>query len=156
MAEAAARVALLVRTRTDLARRVAEWPETDKDLGTSWALTLLRELPSGADIAAVREAARLCDRVVCVRLVPDKVIPPRLESVLGEAGADIAWVPAALVGKARVAGLGLEEAESTLLVQAMLAVLPNLVVVPKGEVKWAGALKVLEESLGQMASVKMV
>lgn len=147
--------ALVVRTRTELARRVAEWPETDTALGTSWALVLVHEIPTASDIAAMREAAKICDRVACVRPLPDKVIPPRLAEVLGDAGVDVLWVPAALVGAGRVKGAG-DETLATFMLQALLAVLPLAVVLPKGETTWAGTLKGLYESFGEVSPLRIV
>lgn len=146
--------ALVVVTRGKLAEAVARVSTPDN----SWALCWCSAVPTAAELAAVKEAARVCDRVAVVRLAPDVPVVARVDEGLGEAGADVVWVPHEVQGRVRVVvdGEGVSEAAATLMVQALCTVLPNVVMVPRAPATVVRTLRALELSLGDMLSMKII
>jgi hypothetical protein len=146
----------LILTRADLQKRVAEWPEGKED--TTWALCLGGAVVSAGEVAAIREAAKVCDRVAVARLTPDKVLPPTYMKVVKEAGADLLWTPTEVSGKVRVEvqGEGVDAPTATLLMQALVTVLPNLVVVERANLPLTRALRALQAGLGDLFTLRVV
>lgn len=146
----------VVVARADLQRRVAEWPDAAGD--TSWALCFASVVPDAGELAALREAARLCDRVVLARLTPDRVLPPTYARVAAEAGADVLWCPREVAGHVRLdVGVdGVDGVTATLLVQAVTTVLPNLVVAPRGNLPLVRSLRNVLHGLGDMFVLRVV
>lgn len=143
-------------TRAELQQRVAEWPDAAGD--SSWALCFASVVPAAGEMAALREAAKLCDRVVLARLTPDRVLPPTYAEVASAAGADLLWCPRELTGHVR-ADVGVEGVDgitSTLLLQAITTVLPNLVVAPRGNLPLVRALRNMLHGLGDMFVLRVV
>ncbi|MCP5404646.1 MAG: hypothetical protein H6922_00255 [Pseudomonadaceae bacterium] len=146
----------VVFKRTDLQQRLADWPDGGAD--TSWALCFGSVVPAAGELAAIREAARICDRVVVARLTPDRVVPPTYAAVVAEAGADILWCPREVAGHVRV-DAGVEELDATtatLLAQAVFTVLPNAVVVPRTNLPLVRALRNILHGLGEVFVLRLV
>ncbi|PIZ29488.1 MAG: hypothetical protein COY40_06920, partial [Alphaproteobacteria bacterium CG_4_10_14_0_8_um_filter_53_9] len=74
--------------------------------------------------------------------------------VLCEAGADIVWAARHMAGDLRVHGGVLGDGDMTLMLRALLAVLPVAVVVPRIEGMWRQALGQIARDMGRMVSVR--
>lgn len=155
--------AVLVRTRADLAAHLARWPNNDGDM--TWGLVVLGAAPHAGELAAAREAGKLCDAVVGVRLPADGKLdvplPPNFAQVVRAAGVDMVWVPREVTGAVRVklgveSGLGAVEGTSTLLLQAVATVLPLLVVASRADLPTVRALRNLQGSLGDIFTLRLV
>ncbi|MFZ2586619.1 MAG: hypothetical protein WAZ18_00625 [Alphaproteobacteria bacterium] len=147
---------LILTSRPDLQRRLAEWPDAAPD--TSWALCFGSALPTPGELAAVREAVKVCDRAVLARLLPDRVLPPTYGKVAEDAGADVLWVPREVQGHVQV-DVGVPEvptASATLILQAITTVLPNLVVVERANLPLIRALRNIQHGLGDMFVLRVV
>lgn len=147
---------VLVFSRSDLQRRLAEWPDAGVD--TSWALCFGSVLPTAGEVAAIREAAKICDRVVVARLLPDRVIPPTYAKVVEDAGADVLFCPRELTGHVRVE-VGVPEvdaAAATLIMQVLSTTLPNLVVAERGNLPLIRALRNIQHGLGDLFVLRVV
>ncbi|HEX2858975.1 MAG TPA: hypothetical protein VHP58_02080 [Alphaproteobacteria bacterium] len=147
--------AVVAFTREKLAEVLANWPGTG-DL--TWAMGFISAAPTAAEIAAIREAARLCDRVVVARLLPGKPVLPGLAGVIGEAGGDVLWLPKELSGRVKVT---IEDEKTdvettSLMAQVVLTVLPNLVVVPRGSVEVIRALRAFQGGWGEIFTLRML
>jgi hypothetical protein len=141
--------------RERLAEVLAGWPDAAAD--TTWAMGFVSAAPTAAELAALREAAKLCDRVVAARLLNDRGPMPGLAETLRAAGADIVWLPRG-AGRVQVsvAGEKLDSELVTLLAQGLLTVLPGLVVVPRGATVLIRALRALQGSWGEFFSLRVV
>jgi hypothetical protein len=155
-----AAAAVVVHTRTQLAERLANWPVPagQQAAEISWGLVFCSAIPTAAELAAMRECAKICDRVAAVRLADVQrsapVVPPQLAVTLRSAGVDVVWLPTELVGPMRVE-LGVAGIQATLLLQAVSAVLPLLVVVHRADVALLQALRNLQASLGELFTVRV-
>lgn len=153
MAEEAA----VVHSRLALGERLASWPGNDGE--TTWALVLCGAIPTAAEMSAMRQAASLCDRVVCVRLFDrTRPVAPGFAATLRSAGVDIVWVAKEeLVGPVKV-DVGVKELGEAggILVQAVMTVLPLLVVVPRGALSVVRACRNIQNGLGDLFSLRVV
>ena len=145
--------AVVVATHEDLARRVAEWSLPER-VDVSWGLVFCHAVPTPQDLRAVREAAKICDRVAVARMGVDTVVAPRFAEVLREAGADIVWAVRSMAGDLRVHGGVLGDGDMTIILQAVLAVLPVVVVVPRTEGVWRQALGQISRDMGRMVTLR--
>jgi hypothetical protein len=153
-----AEASTVVYSRAALADRLANWPGAGAD--TTWALVTVGAMPSGGELAAAREAAKLCDRVVALRLEPGKPVAPGYAETLRSAGVDIVWVPKELTGPVRV-DVGVTDKlvgtdGPTLALQAVTTVLPNLVVVPRGNVAVVRVFRNILAGLGELFTLRFV
>jgi hypothetical protein len=146
----------LIFTRQDLQTRLANWPDSKPD--TTWALCFGSVLPSAGELSAIREAAKLCDKVVVARLLPDRLLPPTYAQVVAEAGADLLWVPKEVSGHVRVDVQveGVDTAAATLVTQALITVLPLLVVIDRTNLPLVRTLRNLQGGLGEIFTLRAV
>lgn len=146
----------LIFTRNDLQTRLAEWPDAKGD--TTWALCFGSAIPSAGEVAAIREAARLCDKVVVARLLPDRILPPTYAKVIEEAGADLLWAPREVAGHVRinVHVEGVDEKAATLITQALITVLPLLVVIDRTNLPLVRTLRNIQGGLGEIFTLRAV
>lgn len=148
--------ARVVRSRAALAEKVARWPQTTFE--TTWALVAVSEVASAPQLMALRHAAKTCDRVAAV-VIPSKPeqgarVLPNLPQTLRAAGADLVWVPTTEKGLIDVrAGDG---SDLRLMLQAVLAVLPSIVVVGRAEPAFARLWKLLATEFGDIIDVELV
>jgi hypothetical protein len=148
--------ARVVRSRAAVAEAVANWPGSN--LITTWALVAVGEVPSAPELAALRQAAKTCDRVAAV-VVPTEAgkaakTLPTLPTVLRAAGCDVVWVPATEQG---LLELRSKDAQSPkLLLQALLAVLPSVVVAPKADAGRVRLWRLLEAEFGEVVTLVLV
>jgi hypothetical protein len=149
---------IVVRTRSALATTLSNWPgEPDN----SWALCCVWAEADALSVSTIRAAAKVCDRVAVVRLLPG-LPPPNMASVLGTAGADVLWVPEAFDPQLALAvtdGHGVQVAEAgtaTLLLQAVATVLPLAVFVPRTRQAEVRLVRALAVGLGEMVTVELV
>ncbi len=150
-------VAVVVRTRAELAARLAEWPGNEGD--ESWGLVFCGGVPTAGELGAMRQASKMVDRLVCVRMFDrERPVAPGFDELLRGAGVDLVWVPAHVDGPLRadvgVAELGEEGA--TLLLQAVTTVMPLLVMVPRGALPMVRACRNVMAGLGEMFSLRVV
>ena len=150
-------VAVVTRTRAELAARLADWPGNDGDI--SWGLVFCGGVPTAAELSAMREASHLVDRLVCLRIFDrERPVAPHFDEVLRGAGVDIVWVPHKVDGPARVS-LGVDELGeegATLLAQAVMHVMPLLVVVPRHALGLVRACRNFQAGLGDSFSLRLV
>lgn len=140
-----------------MAKRLAEWPDGVGD--TSWALCFVSVVPTAGELRAIREAAKLCDRVVAARLTPDRAVIGNLSTVVREAGADVLWIPKDVSGRVAVTlgGVkGVDGTVATLLVQAVTTVLPLAIFADRVNVPLVLALRALQGGLGDMFNLRLV
>ncbi|MCA3244018.1 MAG: hypothetical protein INF43_01765 [Alphaproteobacteria bacterium] len=148
--------ARVVRSRAALAEAVAQWPQSN--FNTTWALVAVAEVPSAPELATLRQAAKTCDRVAAVVVPPQpgqaaKTLPT-LPTVLRAAGCDLVWVPAAAKGLLSLqAQDGLELLP---LLQAVLAVLPSVVLAPRADATRARAWRLLQSECGGVVDLRLV
>lgn len=147
---------IVVHSRNELQKRLAEWPDADE--ATSWALAFGSALPTPGELMAMREAAKTCDRLVVARLLPDRVLPPTYAGVVEEAGGDVLWCPREVSGHVRldVGVEGVDTVAATLMLQAVATVLPNLVVVEKAHLALVRAMRNIQNGLGDMFTLRVV
>lgn len=151
--------AVVVTSRQALAERLAGWGNVDE----TWGVVFLGPVPSTGELEAAKEAARLCDRVVGVVLgtrnqepgTRGRAVAPKMAEVCREAGCDIIWVPQEVSGHVKV-DLGVEGVDGTLMAQALMTVLPMLVVVHRREVAVIRALRNFVGGLGDVFSLRLV
>ncbi len=148
--------ARVVRSRAALAEAVARWPQSN--FNTTWALVAVAEVPAAPELATLRQAAKTCDRVAAV-VMPAQLgqaakTLPTLPSVLRAAGCDLVWVPAATKGLLSLqAQDGLELLP---LLQAVLAVLPSVVMAPRADAARARAWRLLQTECGEVVDLRLV
>ncbi|MBI1309636.1 MAG: hypothetical protein GC129_07335 [Proteobacteria bacterium] len=150
--------AVVVTGRAQLAQRLADWPGGG---GATWAVGFVGAVPSGSELAALKEAARLCDRVVAVVRRNEergsevaRRVAPGMAEMCREAGADIVWVPKGEKAFVSV-DCGVEGVDGTLVAQAVMTVLPMLVVVPRADVALIRALRNIQGGLGEVFSLRI-
>jgi hypothetical protein len=119
----------LYRTPAAFSSAFADFPED-----ASYALVILNEIPNHHDVSTIREAARLCDVVIAFSTVPVRV-PEMLEKV----GCDALLIfteqetPVHITGTNTVPFIPF--------MQAVLAVLPSIVLVNSAQTPWLYGLK---------------
>lgn len=147
--------AIVAVSRQKLAEILANWPGAEPD--TSWAVVMISVVPTAAELAAVREAAAICDRVVVARLVPDRLVPPKLAETVRSAGGDVLFVPTEVSGRVEVAikGEKVDVPTATLLMQTLLTVMPMVVVVPRGEAMLVRLLRAVSGGMGDFFSLRI-
>lgn len=147
--------AIVAVSRQKLADILSRWPGAEPD--TSWALVMISVVPTAAELAAIREAALICDRVVVARLVPDRLVPPNLSETVRAAGGDVLYVPAEVSGRVevRLQGEKVEPGVATLLLQTLITVMPMVVVVPRGEVQVVRLLRAISGGMGDFFSLRI-
>lgn len=148
--------AVIVHSRVALAERLAQWPSNDGDM--TWAIVTCGAIPTAADMAAMRQAATLCDRVVCLRLFDrERAVAPGFAETLRSAGVDIVWVATDVAGPVKI-DVGVKELGEAagLLLQAITTVLPVLVVVPRGALSVVRACRNIQAGLGDLFSLRVV
>lgn len=143
---------VVVATRVLLAERLANWPGVGN---VSWALVFFSAVPGAGELAACREAAKLCDKVVGVRLSDDKRVAPKLAETCRGAGCDLLWVPRAVEGHVTV-DCGVAGLNGTLMTQAVMTVLPTLVVAHRTDLPLIRALRNISGGLGEVFSLRIV
>ena len=149
---------VVVRTRSALATTLSNWPNEPEN---SWALCCVWAEADALSVSTIRAAAKVCDRVAVVRLLPG-LPPPTMASVVGAAGADVLWVPEAHDLQLALAvsdGHGVQLAEAgtaTLLLQAVATVLPLAVFVPRTRLAEVRLVRALAVGLGEMANIELV
>lgn len=158
MAGPAAERPVVVRTRRALATCLSNWPgEPDN----SWALCCVWAEADALSLSTIRAAAKVCDRVAVVRLLPG-LPPPTMAHVVGAAGADVLWVPETsptglLLALTDAHGVQVAETgTATLLLQALATVLPLAVFVPRTRQAEVRLVRGLGEQLGEMVTVELV
>ncbi|PZP40345.1 MAG: hypothetical protein DI585_01330 [Pseudomonas fluorescens] len=150
-----AETAVIVRTRAALSERLSNWPGNNGDM--TWGVVVCGGVPTAAELQSMRQAATLCDRIMCVRLFDrDRPVAPGFDELLRSAGVDIVWVPSEVDGPVKV-DVGVEELgeAGTLLVQAITSVLPVLVVVPRGALSVVRACRNIQAGLGDLFSLRV-
>ena len=147
---------MVALTRHRLGEVVGQWPNADGD--TSWAVVFASVVPTAGEMSAMREAARICDRVVVARLTPDRVGPPKLAETVREAGVDVLFMPKEVVGRVQVslAGEKVTPAVVTLMMQTLLTVLPMVVVVSRADVEVIRVLRGITASMGDFFDMRLV
>ena len=149
--------AQVVTSRLQLAEKLAAWPDKTGDM--TWAVVACGALPTAAEMIAMKQAATLCDRVVCVRLFDrERPVAPKFAEIVRSAGADIVWVAKDVVeGPVRL-DVGVPELGdgAAILLQAVTTVLPVLVVVPRGSLGVVRACRNIQSGLGDMFSLRIV
>jgi hypothetical protein len=152
-----------VYTRSALQSLLAEGARTHGwSEGDSWSVVFISAVPEANELAALRAAAKLTDRVAVVRLLLDAKPPAKLlnlfHTTLQPAGADCLWLPTDVSGWLRITtGVdALTPEQATLLLQAITTVLPGLVVAPKTNVALVRALRNVLASLGELFSLRLV
>jgi hypothetical protein len=149
-------VARVVRARAALAEAIARWPGAE--FTTTWALVAVAEIPTAPELAAVRQAAKVCDRVA-VLVVPQTPTQaaktlPTLPTLLRAAGADVVWVP---TGAKRLLELRAQDGTDVLLLlQALLAVLPSVVVAPRADAARVREWRLLQTEAGDVVDLRLV
>ncbi len=144
-------------TRTDLQTRVAEWPASTPD--TSWALCIMAgAIPGAGELRAIREAAKICDRVAVVKLDFSKTAwPSSVLDGLEKAGADILWCPREAPKGTLNVGVEKTDAGQTLvLMQAITAVLPNLVMADRTHLLIVRVLRNILTTFGDLFTLRVV
>lgn len=143
----------MVTSRQALAEKLANWPGGEND---SWGMVFMGAVPSGTELAAAQEAAKLCDRVVGVVMKGHKgAVAPKMAETCRAAGCDVVWVPKEITGFAKV-DVGVDGIDGTLMAQAVMSVLPMLVVAHRGEVALIRALRNFQGGLGEVFSLRLV
>lgn len=145
--------ARIVRTRVALADAVALWPNRTPDI--TWALVAVGEVPSAPELAALKKAGKTCDRVAAV-VLPAKLqegarAMPTLAQVLRAAGADIIWVPGAEKPLLTLEAAG--NPTPRLMLQALLAVLPSVVVVGRTDAQKVKLWRLLQTEFGDVVDL---
>lgn len=149
--------AIVVTSRLQLAERLTAWPGNDGEM--TWAVVACGALPTAAEMAAMKQAATLCDRVVCVRLFDrEKTVAPKFAETVRSGGADIVWIAKPAVEGPVKLDVGVAELGegAAILLQAITTVLPVLVVVPRGNVGLVRACRNIQAGLGDMFSLRIV
>lgn len=148
--------AVVVHSRTALAERLTNWVGNNGDM--TWAVVACGAIPTAGELQAMRQAATLCDRVVCVRLFDrTRAIAPGFAATLRSAGVDIVWMAKDVAGPVKI-DLGVDELGEGggLLLQAITTVLPVLVVVPRGAIAVVRACRNIQAGLGDLFSLRVV
>lgn len=153
-----AEVAVLVHTHTALAERVAGWETKPAEPMVTWALCWVHAVPNAADLAAIRAAAKICDRVACVVGAMDALgtALPNLPAVLREAGCDIVWIAKPHAKSFVTVDCGVDGLNGTVLMQGICAVLPLLVVVQRTEIAMIRAMRNMLALMGDMFTLRIV
>jgi hypothetical protein len=110
-------------------------------------------------MAAMKQAATLCDRVVCVRLFDrERPVAPNFAATVRSAGVDIVWVAKPEVEGPVSIDVGVAElgAGAGIWLQAVVTVLPVLVVVPRGAIGLVRACRNIQAGLGDLFSLRVV
>lgn len=148
--------ATIAHTHTQLATQLANWPNTTPE--TTWALVFIGPIPSGAELAAAREAAKLCDKVAALRLQPPGKtypIPPQLAETARTAGIDLLWIPNGKESSPVTVNAGVDGINATHVAQALYTVLPLLVVAPRGNVPLIRTLRNLQSHLANTFTLRL-
>lgn len=157
MVAAGAEPAVVVYSRSVLGERLAAWPGNNGDV--TWALVVAGAIPTAGELAAMKEASGLCDRVVCVRLRDrNRPVAPNYAETLRSAGVDVVWLAREEVDGPVRMDLGVDELGegATILFQAVMAALPLLVVVPRGDIPLVRACRNLQAGAGDLFSLRVV
>ncbi len=147
----------MVFSRLQLAEKLSAWPDKAGDM--TWAVVACGALPTAAEMAAMKQAATLCDRVVCVRLFDrERAVAPKFAETVRSAGVDIAWVAKEAVEGPVKLDVGVAELGegAAILLQAITTVLPVLVVVPRASVGLVRACRNIQAGLGDLFSLRIV
>lgn len=147
---------MVVYSRTALAEKLTNWPGNDGEM--TWAVVCCGGIPTAGELSAMRQAATLCDRVVCVRLFDrERPVAPGFAETLRAAGVDIVWLAKGVEGPV-VVDVGVDELGEggALLLQAVTTTLPVLVVVPRGAIGVVRACRNIQAGLGDLFSLRVV
>lgn len=148
--------ARVVRSRAALAEAVARWPASTYE--TTWALVAVSEIATAPQLAALRKAAKTCDKVAAV------VIPaepkngaralPNVPTMLRAAGCDVVWMPSA--EKPLTTLQAQDGSDMRVMLQAVLAVLPSHVFVGRAESTLTRLWRLLANEYGDVVDVVFV
>ncbi|MFZ2619793.1 MAG: hypothetical protein WAX89_02875 [Alphaproteobacteria bacterium] len=121
---------------------------------TTFALMFLRTQPTAVDVALVREAAKICDRVVVAGygFAPH----PVTLGLLQKAGADALFMPPQDTRLCTLEVAGNKEWDASLMLQALLAVLPNMVILEKPDLPQLRVLRNIQQTFGEFFSLRAV
>lgn len=120
---------------------------------TSFALVVLAEDIDADTTQSLREAAKLCDIVVAAtenKLHTDS----KHQHLLRQAGVDVVFYP-----KNPPLGTyssGIKKINETFVLQAVLAVMPNLVVVPRSNLTLIRVFRNMQHSFGELFSLRQI
>ena len=148
--------AIVVHSRMALAEKLTNWVGNDGDM--TWGVVCCGAIPTAGELSAMRQAASLCDRLVCVRIFDrERAVAPGFAETLRSAGVDIVWVAKDVVGPVKI-DLGVDELGEggALLLQVVTTVLPVLVVVPRGAIPLVRACRNIQAGLGDLFSLRVV
>ncbi len=139
----------LTTNTTQLLEALRPWLGTD----ASFALYFLQDNTQEAELDAtcVREAAKLCDRVVVASVTDARHLWPHLKAL----GADVLHVPQHQQPLCRVVG-PVAEVDTTFMLQTILTVMPNVVFVHKKNLAQRRTLQALAQTFGAVVSVREV
>jgi hypothetical protein len=134
--------------RADLLRRL-EQLNTENE--TSYALVIVGKSVTDRDMSLVRQAVKLCDRVVVggVGLKLTKTAAGALK----KAGVDALFVPPAGKWLCKV-DTGVKELNATLVFMTILAVLPNVVMVHRDNLALLRTLRNLQQTFGDFFALQ--
>lgn len=149
--------AIVVYSRVALAERLSQWPGNDGDI--TWGIVACGALPTAEELSAMKQAASLCDRIVCVRLFDrERPVAPNFAETLRSAGVDIVWVAKPKVEGPVQIDVGVAELGegAAIILQAVTTVLPVLVVAPRAAVGFVRACRNIQASFGDLFSLRIV
>lgn len=147
--------AVIVYSRAQLAERLGNWPGNDGDM--TWGVVMCGAIPTAAELAAMKQAASLCDRIVCLRLFDrERPVAPGFAATLRSAGVDVVWVAKEVEGPVQI-DVGVAELgkDAGLILQTVTTVLPVLVVVPRGALSVVRACRNIQTGLGDLFSLRV-
>ncbi|MDD9912623.1 MAG: hypothetical protein OXQ96_06250 [Alphaproteobacteria bacterium] len=119
---------------------------------TSFALVFINTTPEEEDIPVIREAVKLCDRVIVAGMGGAR---QPVEKFLRELGVDVFFIPQKDNRLCKIEA-GVKEIDATLILQSILTIWPNVVVTGKHQFKLLRVLKNLQQTFGEIVALREV
>jgi hypothetical protein len=149
------RVKIVVETFvfTEREALVQRLEELNTEVDTSYAVVVIEKSVGERDLLLVREAVKLCDRVVVAGV--GLKVTKTAGSALKKAGVDAVFTPAASKWLCKVE-TGVKEMNGTLILVTILAVLPNVVMVHRDSLALLRTLRNLQQTFGDLFALREV
>lgn len=138
---------ILTTNTPQLLDALRPWLGTD----TSFALYFLGKAGNEQDAHCIREAVKLCDRVVVASA--ENLV--HLQPHLAQLGADVAHMPKHQQPLCRVVG-PVADVDTTFMLQTILTVMPNVIFVHQQHLNQRRALQALAQTFGAVVTVREV
>ena len=128
--------------------------QLNTEVDTSYALVFFDGELSQDAVVVMREAVRICDRVI-VATTKDMSKLKGMEQALQKIGIDAVFQPP-IDTRLCFLDAAVKDVDATFILQSILSVMPNLVVIHRKEMKLLRALRNIQQTFGELFTLRTI